>query len=97
MSSGLKQFPMHPLLRELGITPEMIKRHVVSVDIRPGVPPYCALAASTQKLRAKRRKKGLNVVTGAPLRRRANGAVIIPPGMSKSKYYRRRAELEKLP
>lgn len=61
---------MNAILTQLGLTPEMIARHVVSVDRRPGRPDY---RAKQKVLRRERRRLGLNVVTGQPLQRSPNG------------------------
>lgn len=67
---------MNPILAQLGLTPEMIMRHVVSVDRRTARPDYDTKMGWYKKqtaLRAARRAQGLHVLTGQPLKRSPNG------------------------
>lgn len=65
---------IHPILRELGLTKDMIASHVVSVDRRKPPQKYNAGSiARMNVLRAARKVAGLNVFTGQPLRRSPNG------------------------
>jgi hypothetical protein len=65
---------MDIILKQLGLTPEIIARHVVSIDRRkPQYKELISRNASMTKLRAQRRLAGQNVNTGLPLQRSPNG------------------------
>lgn len=75
MKSG-KDGPRHPVLRELGLTAEIIRKYVVPRAAVPvaearhvvnAVRGLCPSRAARVALRAERRRLGLNTATGRPL------------------------------
>lgn len=66
---------LHPVLRELGLTPDIISKYVVPKAAAPPVAPEVTAVprefpsrTRRRELRAQRRRLGLNTNTGLPLR-----------------------------
>lgn len=58
---------MHPILRELGLTPGIIAKHVVSVNCNQRITAELSPSRLRQEAeRAERKRCGLNTATGDP-------------------------------
>jgi len=61
---------MHPILRSLRLTKEVIAKYVVSVNRNPRITPDQAASRLRQEAqRAERKRCGLNTATGEPLKK----------------------------
>lgn len=65
---------LHPVLRELGLTRDIIRKYVVPAPRQaapePAVTAQCPRRLGTRALREFRKANGLNTATGMPLVRR---------------------------
>jgi len=86
---------MSPILTQLGLTPEIIQRHVIAINRSPARPDYRAKSRERQAaLRRERKRMGLNLNTGEPLKRRPNGQRAPRPYVTPLTRYRSETKAE---